>query len=298
MTGRAELFRALGSLCEPPSPVSRDLGTALSLPGEATDHDHTDMFLFQLYPYSSVYLGAEGMLGGEARDRVAGFWRALGLRPPAEPDHLTALLALYAGLIESERDEPDEARRALRRQSRKAFLWEHLLSWVPMYAEKARDVAPAFYAEWADLLVETLANEVTIVGRQEALPLHLRSAPGLPVPSEDAKLFLSGLLTPVRSGMILTRSDLARAARDLDLGLRIGERRFVLESLLSQDGDATLSWLAREASAWAVRHSRYVHWFEGISWFWKRRAETAEGLLSEVRPSAKEEVSHAARHEG
>ena len=37
------------------------------------------------------------MLGGEARDRIAGFWRALGLVPPPEPDHLAVMLGLYAG---------------------------------------------------------------------------------------------------------------------------------------------------------------------------------------------------------
>ena len=52
-------------------------------------------------PYASVYLGPDGALGGEGADRAAGFWRASGLTPPAEPDHLTALLALYASLGEA-----------------------------------------------------------------------------------------------------------------------------------------------------------------------------------------------------
>ena len=34
----------------------------------------------------------------EARDRIAGFWRALGETPPPEPDHLTLMLASYAEL--------------------------------------------------------------------------------------------------------------------------------------------------------------------------------------------------------
>ncbi|HAC46500.1 MAG TPA: hypothetical protein DCF65_10605, partial [Chloroflexi bacterium] len=85
----------------------------------------------QLWPYASIYVGAEGKLGGEARDRVAGFWRALHLTPPAEPDHLAALLGLYATLADMEAAEQDPARRQLRRSSRQALLWEHLLSWLP-----------------------------------------------------------------------------------------------------------------------------------------------------------------------
>jgi hypothetical protein len=71
-----------------------DLGP---LPGEA---EYTELFLFQLTPYASVYLGPEGMLGGEALDRIAGFWRALQQEPPVEPDHLAVMLGFYARLME------------------------------------------------------------------------------------------------------------------------------------------------------------------------------------------------------
>jgi hypothetical protein len=39
-------------------------------------------------PYAAVYLGAEGGFGGEAADRVAGFWRAIGVPPPG-PNQIT-----------------------------------------------------------------------------------------------------------------------------------------------------------------------------------------------------------------
>jgi TorA maturation chaperone TorD len=61
------------------------------LPGPQA-HEHTEVFGLQLYPYASVYVGPEGMLGGEARDRIAGFWRVLRLTPATEPDHLATLL--------------------------------------------------------------------------------------------------------------------------------------------------------------------------------------------------------------
>jgi hypothetical protein len=280
VTSRAELFRSLGSVCEAPTSAARNLGTALALPGRPTDHDHTDVFLFQLYPFASVYLGAEGMLGGEARARVAGFWSALGFRPPPEPDHLSALLALYAGLIDCELEEPEGARRALRRQSRKALLWEHLLCWVPVFASRVREIASPFYGGWAELLLDALIDEARTVGGQEMLPLHLREAPELPPPSEDPSSFLPGLLVPVRSGIVLTRSDLSRAARELGLGLRMGERRLVLESLLAQDADAMLLWLTQEASRSAERYASNADCLGTIACFWRERAETAEALLA------------------
>ena len=79
--------------------------------GAARARRHTDLFVFQLQPYASVYLGAEGMLGGEARDRIAGFWRALGASPPSEPDHLATMLALLRR--SGEREAGPASRRGL-----------------------------------------------------------------------------------------------------------------------------------------------------------------------------------------
>src|SRR5215207_7052333 len=121
-----ELFRALAVLVEPPDrPGAARVAEALGL-GELPEASaYTDLFVFQLYPYASVYAGVEGMLGGEARDRVAGFMAALGHDVPAEPDHLALLLGAYAGLAEAEQGESDERRRGRVRGARRALLWEH-----------------------------------------------------------------------------------------------------------------------------------------------------------------------------
>lgn len=284
-----ELFRALAVLAEPPVLEAAHLADALELgplPGAA---EYTEVFIFQLYPYASVYLGAEGMLGGEARDRVAGFWRALGQVPPAEPDHLSVMLALYARLIEMQEGESDGARRESWRGARKAFLWEHLLSWLPVYLMKMKTVAPPFYRRWGEMLEQALIAEALAVGEQAQLPLHLRDAPGLVDPrSGSTEEFLQSLLTPVRSGMILTRSDLSRAARHLGLGLRLGERKFILKALFSQDGGGVLDWLAEEAEAWVKRHRLYGQTLAGIATAWEEKAVATANLLRELKPTARE----------
>src|SRR4051812_14185746 len=229
-----ELFRALAVLVEPPdrpgvARVAEALGVG-ALPGASA---YTDVFVFQLYPYASVYVGAEGMLGGEARDRVAGFLAALGHDVPAEPDHLALLLGAYAGLAEAEGAASDERRRASLRSARRALLWEHLLSWLPVYLDKVELVAPQFYRHWAGTLRAALDAEVETVGAQAALPLHLRAAHALADPRETApEDFLKTLLAPARSGLILVRDDLARAARELGTGVRAGERLYALRSLV------------------------------------------------------------------
>ena len=76
-TPPVELLRVLAVLAEPPSPEYARVAEAAGLGPAPTASEHGDVFLFQLYPYASVHVGAEGMMGGEARDRLAGFWRAL-----------------------------------------------------------------------------------------------------------------------------------------------------------------------------------------------------------------------------
>lgn len=278
-----ELLRALGVLSESPTEEHEAVAKALGLPGVPGSVEHGALFVLELPPYASIYLGEAGMIGGEARDRVAGFWRALGATPPPEPDHLAALLALYAGVAEGR--APGEARRAL--------LWEHLLSWLPPYLEKTRDLASPVYRPWAELLGDALVAEARALSGA-LLPLHLRAAPGLADPRQEGlEPFLAALLAPVRSGVILTRADLVRAARARGLGLRAGERRFALRALLAQDAAGVLRWLAEEAENWVDRHRRTEAALATVSEYWAARAERSAALLVELSAAAGREVVHA-----
>jgi TorA maturation chaperone TorD len=279
-----ELFRALAVLAESPGRGGAGrVAAALGLGELPSEGEHTELFVFQLYPYASVYLGAEGMVGGEARDRVAGFLAALGLEPPAEADHLALLLASYARLAELE-DETDARARANWRTARRAFLWEHLLSWLPVYLDKLTELAPPFYRDWGRLLAEALDAEARAHGpAPETLPLHLRAAPGLSDPEEvGAEEFLRALLAPARAGTILTRDDLARAARALGLGPRAGGRAFTLKSLLGQDPAGVLNWLGSEADAWAARHAARREVLGPVAAWWESRARATKDFLKNI----------------
>ena len=280
-----ELLRILGALIEPPSPDHRRLAELLGLGPPPPPAEHADLFDFQLYPYASVYLGTEGQLGGEARDLIAGFWRALGEAPPAEPDHLTVMLALLAELREREASQAAPGEEYWRHAGR-AFLWEHLLSWLPIYLDKLESLAADYYRRWAILLREALAAEAEHLGHQERPSLHLRQAPSLADPrQEDAQIFLDTLLSPVRSGLILVRDDLIRAGRELNLGVRAGERRFVLEALMSQEPSTTLAWLARECQDWSSRH-RDNPLLGPAARLWGEKAQASSALLSELSKEA------------
>ena len=274
---------------EPLGEGSARVAEALELGPLPAESDYTETFLFQLYPYASVYLGAEGMMGGEARDRVAGFWRALGLTPPAEPDHLSLMLALYAELAGREEKERDAGVRERLHHARTAFLWEHLLSWLPVYLHKLSQIAPRFYREWGETLGAALVEELEAMDTPPQLPLHLRPTPGLVDPREhETEEFLQSLLAPARSGMILTRTDLMRCGRSLGLGLRVGERKFVLRALFNQNPQGVLEWMLSEIISWQEQHGRNRKMLGAISSAWLEKTEKASALLKELERSAED----------
>lgn len=250
--GRWELMRALGALSALMPPESDRLAGPLGLAAWSRA-EHTQLFVLDLPPYASIHLGPEGKLGGEGADRVAGVWRALGLTPPADADHLAALLALYSELGEAALASRTAAVRQRLDHVRTAVLWEHLWSWVPGYLAAVRLSSP-WARPWADLVMAALSREAAWSQPATLLPLALRDAPP-PMGAEDSyDQMLDAVTAPVRVGFLITHGDLAQAAQQLGLGLRRGERRFVLRGMLEQDAASTLEWLAEHARGWARRH--------------------------------------------
>jgi TorA maturation chaperone TorD len=149
MTQRWELLRALGAVADSPA-AARAVADPLGL-APVSDAEHTEVFVLNCPPYASVYLGPDGALGGEGADRAAGFWRALAITPPAEPDHLTALLALYASLGEAaaQAGQPATARALAR--SRLSLFREHLWPWLPAYLDAVADLGVPTLTAWAGL---------------------------------------------------------------------------------------------------------------------------------------------------
>lgn len=248
-----------------------------------SDAEHTDVFVLNLPPYAAVYLGPDGALGGEGADRVAGFWRALGLSPPAEPDHLAALLSLYASLGEARLAAQRPAARAALSRAQATLFWEHLHSWLPAYLDAVTDLpAPALSApalsEWAGLLGRVISAEAGRWPACPALPAALRAAPAAPGPETSLLQLADLLVIPVRSGVIITRHRLALGAGQAGVGHRIGERRFTLRAMLEQDPPATRAWLAAEASRWQQRHESRAPADEAARWWAQRARRTAQIL--------------------
>lgn len=280
-TAGAELLRALGSVPGSPPPYCQPVLAALGLP-PLTAAEHTAAFVLTAPPHAAIHLGSEGKLGGEGLDRVAGFWRAIGLAPPADADNLGVLLMLYAELAEAGTAARSELTRQRLTHARAALLREHLWSWAPGYLAALSRVAVPGLAAWAELTLHALHREANtpVASWTTALPAALRAAPP-PIRSGDSRdQLLDSLVAPARSGILLTHEDLRGAAAAAGLGYRIGERRYTLAAMLDQDPIATLNWLRGHAKTWASTHASQppVDGHDPRRWWASRAAATARTL--------------------
>ena len=277
--GGPELLRALGAVAASSPPHSGPVTAALGLPAPTTA-EHTSVFILAAPPHAAIHLGPRGMLGGEGLDRVAGFWRAIGLHPPQDADHLGPLLMLYAELAGAETAARHESTRDRLRHAREALLFEHLWSWAPGYLTAVTRLDVPSLARWAQLTLAALGREARRATPPTVLPLALRTVPEPVSPADGRDQLLDALVTPVRSGVLLTGADLRAAAAAAGLGYRVGERRYTLRALLDQDAGATLGWLASHARCWAGLHAAQqpIGGHDPRHWWARRAARTARTL--------------------
>ncbi len=280
-TNRFETLRALACVADSLVLPSLSLTNALGI-ATIDSAEHTETFILSCPPYASIHLGAEGKLGGEALDRVAGFWRVIGLTPPNEPDHLSILISLYAELGDAEANSKQEKTTHQLKRVRETLLWEHLWSWVPGYLDAVINLDTKTLTPWANLLAKALHDETHRANPALSLPMALKQAAD-PLTADSTDGLLDSVIAPIRSGIILTRNDLRDASSRLGVGCRIGERRFTLRSMLEQDPHATVSWLRDESLRWASQHSAHPKVLGGDprTW-WASRALASASTLDEL----------------
>lgn len=263
-TDRREVIRALASLADTPSDT---VAEALGL-GPLDPADHTEVFAFQAPPYASVYLDPTGMLGGEVAARIGGFWQALGYPAPDQPDHLSALLGLHVALDERA-EQAEGARQVMLAQARQALATEHLGPWVGFYLDVVEHLGIGPWDRWA-ALVRAALDDID-PSPPDPVSRHLVEAPP---PLDDWK-DVSGVLTPLRSGIVITRADLVDCARHSGLGVRLTGRAPTLGVLLDQSPGTVADWLEEHAAQWQRRHTHR----DGADGFWAQRARHLGRLL-------------------
>lgn len=258
----AELIRALAAFLYAPGPEHTRLAELLKLPNPPSPAEHSDLLLLQVHPYASVYLSENGMKGGEVRDRTDGFWRAVGREPPAESDHLGALLGLFAALHEAGSwvGADDGARGRLTGHAALALRREFLDEWLGVFLDVVDRAGSApFYGAWSAMM-RRVWSETTVDAdgpefRASTGDANSRQTVTVRHPDEHGlSTFIQDLLTPARSGLVVTRRELEREAREAGLAFRAGPRAGMLETLLKQAPGETLAWMVRTSGEWGALH--------------------------------------------
>jgi hypothetical protein len=112
-------------------------------------------------------------------------------------------------------------------------------------------------------------------------------------PETGLRSLVKRLLTPCEAGLFLTREDMARLSRALDLPLVVGERFYMLETLFQLAGQYELlsALLERLQQLLKDIETVYQGWAEAYpSWSpyaqaWRRRVTTTQAQLNELESS-------------
>lgn len=209
--------------------------------GDQAEAEHYALFGLNVFPFQSIFLDPQALLGGGVTDGVLAFSRQVGFEMPLDADgvdHVGVELLLLAYLSGAEADawQDQLAKEAQRmRLLQRRFLDEHLLRWLPPLVCAIRQQEIPFYRALADLTLKlVLAHRSVlpagVLARAEAL---LPPAPAL-LDDQQAGLkeIVDYFLTPAYSACYLSREDVARLARKHRLPRGFGSRRQMLTSLL------------------------------------------------------------------
>lgn len=226
--------------------------------------EYQRLFGFNLPPYESVFIDPSVMLLAPATARVQALYQQAGWIPPAKvragaPDHLGLELLALA--------EWQGAAGLKREQAARQLQTKHLALWAPAFMLSLRRLSPhPFYALLGELTLDLLLSTLP-PPLEPAKPLGETKPPPDPFPilppppvyrdSETRSDFnppasaegeapsgwrdgVKRLLVPRESGLFITREDMARLSRSLDLPAVMGERAYMLETLFRLAGQYDL----------------------------------------------------------
>lgn len=295
---------------------------------EALAVEYQRLFGMNVYPYESLFVDRELMLNTAATARVtllyqeAGF-DATGARTGA-PDHLGLELRLMRDLARREQHAGAWARRL-----RARCLREHLARWAPLCAlTVARVTVEPLYRLLATLTTDLVLSDLTALPpAPPARPGVADQSDGPPPPVDDLDETLDAeapgplrpygdagsrreagadpderglnalvrqLITPVDSGLLLTRADLTRLAGTLDLPVAIGDRFQMLRGLFTAAGQyeqlpalltALAALIAAARTAVAALLDEYPAWAP-YGQAWLDRLDASHALLGELLAQA------------
>lgn len=186
--------------------------------------EHYASFHLGVFPYAGVFLDRSAIAGAWS-DQAFEFYERAGFRPRLDEvsgDHLGIMVAFLAFASPHARFDAIVAE----------FLDSCVLSWLPALVGAAEGLENRFWPRALNATLELCAEH------RLALPFPraaLTLAPGEDLLADERtglRQIAEHLLTPVASGVFLSRADLARFGRMHELPRGFGARLIMLDNLL------------------------------------------------------------------
>lgn len=270
--------------------------------------DHYEVLGINVFPYESVFLGTESVMGGAVAANVASAYEQAGFTVDPgraeDPDHVGSELKFLSRLCQGEAKAWEGELRSEASHLRglqRLFLDKHLLRWLLMLKQALRQLGHPFYEALAELaweLVLSHREDLATDSSNELLDLALPAGPR-PINPDEAGVreIAEYLLTPAISGFYLSRDDIGRLARAHRLPRGFGSRQDMLTNLIraaaSYDRfELLLLDLDALMGAW---HDVYVSCSELpgpvalIAAGWDARIEASRNFVRHMRVSAQAE---------
>lgn len=262
---------------------------------------HHALFHFNLFPYESIFLGSNGLVGGEITQKVTLHYARAGFAAgsnDASPDHISVELAYFAFLtgVEADAAASEDGITAVHYQHlQKQFLPAHLLRWLPPLVQAISAQSFPFFHTLAKLTLDVVADHWLALGQEQTVEWRL---PDLPDLLNDKKTGLKQiahfLATPGYSGIYLNRDDVGRLARQQQIPHGFGGRTQMLSNWLKtavtyDQFPATLDILRQLISRWDAGYQALAADQPALAPFitpWRQRCRHARHLLTKMNHAA------------
>jgi TorA maturation chaperone TorD len=282
-------------------PFLRTVGLEHQLDSDSQDEEelaaaHYDLFGLNVFPYASIFLHGDMMIGTAVTNSIQNFYHEVGFTDYASDmaDHIGNLFGLLGYLSAAEADAFEdhkvaEARRMQHLQLR--FLNDYLLPWLPALTKAVQQQGSSLYGSLLELSLDFVTaqyNQLQENSVGDAPAFRLPRSPNL-LDNEKTGLrdIAEYLLIPVYAGFYLSRDDVRRLGSEHDLPHGFGKRKQILTNLLrtAVDYDVledVIFSLRRICTDWQSYYQALEPVLEPFAVIWQKRLIHTHKILDTI----------------
>ena len=220
--------------------LSAELFAKLTDNFEAHAAEHYQIFGLNVFPYATIFLHDDMLLGTEFSSQVEQFYREVGFvdYKVDMPDHIGNTFGLLSFLSGAEADAlEDKITQEFHRMQnlQRRFLEEHLLRWLPALNKAIQSQRSKLYAHLSELVLNLVINHYQKLVKN-SLPSVIKFQ--LPEPPQILEHEKTGikqiseyLLVPAYTGLYISRDTIRQLGNQHHIPHGFGKRHQILTNL-------------------------------------------------------------------